>query len=193
VTELQFFNPYADVRHTENRLPHWQQHGAVYFITFRLGDAVPIRLRNQWQDEREAWLRIHPEPWTDEIEREYHQRFSAAIERWLDAGHGSCLPRQSQCAQIVAETLRHFEGDRVVMISFVVMPNHIHALFVQNPEWALEKLIHSWKRFATRQINILLGRSGSFWQGVTSIVWCVTKNISRTACGISGGIQRKRI
>lgn len=164
MTELQFFNPYADIRHTENRLPHWQQKGAVYFITFRLADAVPIRLRNQWENEREAWFRVHPEPWTKEVEREYHQRFSGAVERWLDAGHGSCLLRRSECAQIVAETLRHFEGERVVMVAFVVMPNHVHALFVQNPDWALEKLIHSWKRFITRQINTLLGRSGSFWQ-----------------------------
>ncbi len=88
-----------------------------------------------------------PEPWSYEIEREYHQRFSGAIEHWLDAGHGSCLLRQPKCAEIVAETLRHFEGERVVMISAVVMPNHVHALFVQNPEWPLEKLIRSWKGF----------------------------------------------
>src|SRR5205823_4882774 len=162
--ELHFFNPYAEIRHTENRLPHWQQEGAVYFITFRLADAVPIRLRNEWQNERDAWLGVHSEPWSKEIQLEYHQRFSAAIERWLDAGRGSCLLRRPDYAQIVGETLRHFEGERLVMISFVVMPNHIHALFVQNPEWPLEKLIHSWKRFTTRQINKLVGRSGSFWQ-----------------------------
>jgi len=50
------------------------------------------------------------------------------------------------------------------MISFVVMPNHVHALFVQNPVWPLEKLIRSWKGFAARQVNKLLGRSGNFWQ-----------------------------
>src|SRR5207244_227864 len=38
MTELRFFNPYAAIRLTENRLPHWQQEGAVYFVTFRLGD-----------------------------------------------------------------------------------------------------------------------------------------------------------
>jgi putative transposase len=164
MSELRFFNPYADIRHTENRLPHWQQAGAVYFVTFRLADAVPIRLRNQWQDERDGWLRVHPGPWTPDIEREYHQRFSGEFERWLDSGHGSCLLRRPDCAQMVAETLRHFEGSRVVMISFAVMPSHVHALFVQNPDWPLEKLMHSWKRFMTRQINTLLGRSGSFWQ-----------------------------
>ena len=50
------------------------------------------------------------------------------------------------------------------MISFVVMPNHLHAVFVQNPEFPLEKLIRSWKGFTARQINKLLGRSGNFWQ-----------------------------
>lgn len=164
MNELRFFNPYADIRQTENRLPHWQQEGAVYFITFRLADAVPSHLRVQWESERGAWLRVHPEPWSKEIEREYHERFSGAIERWLDAGYGACLLRRPECAQIVAGTLRHFEGQRVIMISSVVMPNHVHALFVQNPEWPLKKLIQSWKRFTAREINKLLERSGSLWQ-----------------------------
>ena len=43
--------------------------------------------------------------------------------------------------------LRHFEGERVVMISFVVMPNHVHAVFVQNPEFPLEKLIRELETF----------------------------------------------
>ena len=162
--ELRFLNPYADIRQTENRLPHWQQEGAVYFVTFRLADAVPTRLLAQWEDDRNAWLRVHPEPWSHEVEREYHQRFSGAIERWLDAGHGACLLRRPECAQILAEALRHFEGQRVIMISSVVMPNHVHALFVQNPEWPLEKLIQSWKRFTAREINKVLERSGSLWQ-----------------------------
>ena len=164
MNELRFFNPYADIRHTENRLPHWQQAGAVYFVTFRLADAVPSKLRNQWEDDRQVWLRLHPEPWNSEVEREYHQRFSGAIENWLDAGHGACLLRRPECGQIVAETLVHFEGERVVMISFVVMPNHVHAVFVQNAEWPLEKLLQSWKRFTTREINKLLDRAGNLWQ-----------------------------
>jgi putative transposase len=162
--ELRFFNPYADIHQTKNRLPHWQQQGAVYFVTFRLADAVPMRLLNQWESERNNWLRVHAEPWTTEIEREYHQRFSGAIERWLDAGYGACLLRRRECAQIVMEALSHFEGERVIMISAVIMPNHVHALFVQNPEWPLEKLIRSWKGFTAREINKLLERSGPLWQ-----------------------------
>jgi putative transposase len=44
------------------------------------------------------------------------------------------------------------------------MPNHAHAVFVQNPDWPLEKLLRSWKSFTSRKINSLLRRDGSLWQ-----------------------------
>ncbi len=121
---------------------------------------MPSHLFARWERNRDAWLQYHPPPWTPEIEREYQERFSRAIEAWLDAGHGSCLLRRKDCAVVVAEALRYFDGVRISMISFVVMPNHVHALFVQNPAWLMEKLIHSWKRFIAREINKLLTRSG---------------------------------
>jgi len=164
VGDLRFFNPYADIRFTANRLPHWQQERVVYFVTFRLADAIPHKVRTQWESEREAWLRLHPEPWTAEVEHEYHERFSGAIERWLDAGHGSCILRRRDCRQIVAISLHHFDGDRAAIISFVVMPNHVHTVFVQNPNWPLEKLLRSWKSFTSRRVNSLLSRRGSLWQ-----------------------------
>ena len=91
-------------------------------------------------------------------------RFSGAIERWLDAGHGSCILRRHDCAEIVAMALRYFDGKRAVIISSVVMPNHVHALFVQNADWPLEKVLRSWKSFSSRKINSLLSRNGSLWQ-----------------------------
>lgn len=108
-------------------------------------------------------MKLHPEPWSFDVEQEYHKRFSATIERWLDAGHGACLLRRQDCAAVVDETLQHFDGDRVGLISSVVMPNHAHALFVLNSEWQLDRVVGSWKSF-TKSINKLLGRSGTFWQ-----------------------------
>jgi putative transposase len=164
MNELRFFNPYAEIRFTGNRLPHWQQESAVYFVTFRLADAVPRHLRDRWEDERVTWLKFHPEPWTAEVEREYHKRFSGTMERWLDAGYGSCVLRQNGCARIVAEALHHFDVERLALISSVVMPNHVHVVFVQNPEYPLEKLLRSWKTFAARQINQVTQHVGSIWQ-----------------------------
>jgi REP element-mobilizing transposase RayT len=161
---LQFFNPYGAIRETENRLPHWQQQGAVYFVTFHLGDALPASLLAQWHAEREAWLRHHPQPWTAEVEHEYHERFSAATEQWLDAGHGSCLLRRPECARCVGDALAFFEGQRCSQIAWIVMPNHVHAVFVLHPDWKLEQLLHSWKRYSAREINKLEGREGGLWQ-----------------------------
>jgi REP-associated tyrosine transposase len=41
---------------------------------------------------------------------------------------------------------------------------HVHAVFVLNSVWSLEKIVLSWKGFAARKINPLLGRKGNFWQ-----------------------------
>ena len=161
---LRFFNPYKEIRFTENLLPHWQQKNAVYFITFRLADSIPTHLRTQWEEERQIWLRFHPEPWGPETEQEYHKRFTGAIERWLDAGHGSCVLRQNECARIVDDALRHFDADRLALVSSVVMRNHVHALLIQNPTHPLEDLLQSWKTFTSRSINRLHGRSGTLWQ-----------------------------
>jgi putative transposase len=67
-------------------------------------------------------------------------------------------------ARIVDDALRHFDAKRLALISSVVMPNHVHALFVQNPEHPLEDLIRSWKTFSARSINQSLGRSGNLWR-----------------------------
>lgn len=72
------------------------------------------------------------------------------------------------------------------MISAVVMPNHVHELFVQNPEWPLEKLIRSWRGFAARRVNALLNRSCGFGNAITSIASFVIKNTSQIVCAISG-------
>jgi len=164
VSDLQFFNPYAEIRLTGNRLPHWQQEGAVYFVTFRLADAVPRNLREQWEHERKAWLHLNPPPWSAETEQNYHARFSGAIEQWLDAGHGSCILRQRECGEIVNEALRYFDGYRLVLISSVVMPNHVHAVFVQKADWPLEKLLRTWKSFTSRKINLRLNSDEGLWQ-----------------------------
>lgn len=50
------------------------------------------------------------------------------------------------------------------MISYVVMPNHLHALFVLNSDWKLNEVIHSWKRHSSREINRLQETHGRLWQ-----------------------------
>jgi len=193
MSEFQFFNPYDDIRFTANRLPHWQQKGAVYFVTFRLADAVPQHLREQWESDRKAWLRFHPPPWDAETEREYHERFSGAIERWLDAGHGSCVLRRPHCAAVVAEALRHFDGDRVSQIAWVVMPNHVHAVFVLNPARSLEKIILSWKGLRRAKSIRCLDAKAIFGSVTISIGWFATRTIWPTVFVTSDAIRKRSV
>jgi len=102
-------------------------------------------------------------PWDLATTEEFHRLFSHAIDRWLDSGAGSCLLKDPECALIVAHTLLHFDGDRCHILAFVVMPNHVHVLIIENPDWTLDSLIQSWKRHSAREINKRLGTSGSVW------------------------------
>jgi putative transposase len=159
----QYFNPWSEVQHSQNRLPHWQQSGATYFVTWRLADSLPKVLLATHYQERDLWCQQHPQPWSLAIEADYHRRFSARLDAWLDAGHGCCLLRSPQHAQTVAAALHHFEGERTALISFVVMPNHVHVIFALNPQWQMEQLIHSWKRHSARAIHRATGQSGALW------------------------------
>jgi putative transposase len=160
----QFLNPWEEIERSRNKLPHWQQDGATYFLTFRLADAIPKAKCDQWLDERDQWLDRHPKPWTPEIETEYHNRFSSVIDRWLDAGHGSCVLREVEIRGMVESALRHFDQDRYSLHSWIIMPNHVHAPASLSRGWKLEQVLHSWKSYTAQRINQRLGKSGELWQ-----------------------------
>ena len=162
--EFKFFNPYAGGRRTQNRLPQWEQEGALYFVNFHLADSLPAEFRIRLERERDAWLAAHPYPWLASEEEEYRERFLATIERCLDEGRGDCPLRRPECSAIVADAMRHFDGERVDVMAFVIMPNHVHAAIIPRTGWHLEQLIHSWKQWTAKRINPLIGKSGKFWQ-----------------------------
>jgi REP element-mobilizing transposase RayT len=159
-----FFDPHAETNITTNRLPHWQQGEVWVFVTWRLGDSFPKEKLDQWKREREIWLKHHSESWDEKIEAEYHDRFSRQIDDWLDQGSGSCVLKDPANAKIVADALRHFDGDRYKIASFVVMPNHVHVLFRSLGVHTLPKILKSWKGFTAREINKRIGKSGKLWQ-----------------------------
>ncbi len=159
-----FFNPYCEIDKTSHHLPHWQQGEAWVFVTWRLGDSLPKTKLDQWNAEREAWMKHHPEPWDEKTEAEYHERFSRQIDEWLDQGSGSCVLRDPANAKIVADALRHFDGERYELASFVVMPNHVHVLFRPLGGHALPEIVKSWKGFTAREINKRIGKLGALWQ-----------------------------
>jgi putative transposase len=164
MNSLQFFNPLKDIAKHTTVLPHWEQPGASYFVTFCLADSLPRKQLGDWKRERDEWLVANPKPWSVELEKDFHERFSSAIERWLDAGHGSCVLRDPKAARIVGDALNFFEGKRCVQHAWVVMPNHVHALFTLLGGHHLEDLLHSWKSFTANKIHGVTGERDQLWQ-----------------------------
>lgn len=161
---IHYFDPREDIETRHHVLPHWEQGAVTYFVTFRLADSLPQSKLDQWQKEREIWCSAHPEPWSTEEENEYHKRFSTTIERWLDQGYGACVLRDGEIGGIVMSAMRHFEGDRSLLHSAVVMPNHVHVLFTPQSGHGLAELLHSWKSYTAVKINAALGKQGELWQ-----------------------------
>jgi putative transposase len=109
--------------------------------------------------------------WRDQLQRldptlvhEFQRLFSSRWNEHLDACHGACVLRRPELARIVADSLRHFDGDRYDLTDFVVMPNHVHVLVAFPDEAALLEHCVSWKRFTATRINQVLKRKGRFWQ-----------------------------
>jgi len=160
----RFFNPFVETERHGAKLPHWEQPGATYFITFRLGDSIPQSQLKAWKEERSHWISKHPEPWSELEEAEYHRRFSVEIDRLLDQGAGSCILRDSSAATALSMVLTHSHEDDYYVHSFVVMPNHVHLLVSLHERVSLGKTVKSWKGVSANRINVAMRREGDLWQ-----------------------------
>ena len=170
------FDPQADYKVVERRLPHWSQTGVVAFITIRTNDSIPKEVLELWLRQRDDWLRRHginplSATWRQAVhalERrqqvEFFREFSAKWHQHLDDCHGECVLRQPKLALVVAKSLRHFDGDRYDLTDFVVMPNHVHVLVAFPDEDTMLAQCESWKHFTATQINRVLKRRDRFWQ-----------------------------
>ncbi|HUP59069.1 MAG TPA: transposase [Thermoanaerobaculia bacterium] len=143
------------------RLPHFEQPDAVYFITFRLADSLPRHVAASLREERLALLR-HARTAADRIE--IQRAFFLRVDEELDQCRGECHLRDPRVAQLVVDALRHFDGDRYRLISYSVMPNHVHVIAQALGAQSLARIVHSWKSYTSNEANALLGRAGAFWQ-----------------------------
>jgi REP element-mobilizing transposase RayT len=96
----------------------------------------------------------------------YCREVAKRVETWLDQGIGACWMRRSDAAQIVAGALQFFDNQRYELDCYVIMPNHVHVILrpLEPQENSVEKILQSWKRHTSREINALVGRSGMLWQ-----------------------------
>jgi REP element-mobilizing transposase RayT len=186
-------NPTLSGIHTRGYLPHVKREGSSYFVTFRLADSLPKELLLKIQSERAERLQRLPAltpgdtksdnrttglDSLEAVERDYRRKF----EQFLDRGCGECWLRRPDLADLVANAIRHFEGERYLLRAWVVMPNHVHAALWPMPNHSLSVIVQSWKRFTARQANQLLDRTGhDFWQPESFDHW-IRNDVEHARC-----------
>jgi len=126
-------------------LPHFHGDNAIQAITYRLADSLPSQVLEDLKRELASLSAEHRD-----------RRRRERIDAYLDAGHGSCVLADPECARIVIDNWQHFDGQRYRLLAWVVMPNHVHVLIQTIPAWPLDSILHSWKSYTSKRILALL-------------------------------------
>jgi len=139
--------------HSRGYMPHFDSNDVIQHVTFHLADSLP----------KEAIARIAAELAGEDPEhREIEKR--RRLEALSDACHGACWLRRPDCAREVQNALLHFDGERYRLLAWVVMPNHVHALFQTLDGWEMGKVVASWKSWTGRQISEMILRERHSWE-----------------------------
>ena len=132
-------------------LPHFDDPERIQFITFRLHDSMPREVLELYRAQLEQGLITE-------------QQRLKKMEDYLDKGYGACWLEQPRIGRLVENALLHGDGDHYLLISWCVMPNHVHALIEPLDGQKLRGILHTWKSYTAQIANTWLGRKGAFWQ-----------------------------
>jgi len=137
--------------HSRGYLPHLDAGDVTQFITFRLGDSVPQEVLDEWEYLKNKG--------PDGILERYEK-----IESYLDCGSGSCILGDFRCSQIVHDAIRFLHGKRYELISWVIMPNHVHLLARFDQGHSLSKAMHSLKSYTSNELGKIYPEIRPIWQ-----------------------------
>ncbi len=117
----------------------------------------------------------------EKYKREWFVKFEDILRK---AQTGPMWMRDDRVAGKVAENIRRLDGDAYTLDAFCVMSNHVHAVFKPllseaelkesfdedghliflSERPGLSKIMHSLKGRAARECNLVLSRTGQFWE-----------------------------
>ena len=152
-------------RHGAN-LQHWRADDTSYSVTFRLAGSMPSLAMKGIADQRRDIMqtaayvkRTLSKQELDQLEELHFKELNILhIER------GACFLKDERVAQIVADALRHFDGERYRLLAWSIMPNHVHVVVRPFSGYDVSDIMHSWKSFSANEANRILERRGAFWQ-----------------------------
>lgn len=133
-------------------IPHFDGGNLTQFVTFRLGDSLPQSVLKEFEEQ----LRNEKENLTaKKIEK---------IENYLDQGVGSCILREPRCAEFVQRSLIFLHEKKYKLISWVIMPNHVHFMARFDEGQSLSSAMHSLKSYTAHELKKIHPELPVIWQ-----------------------------
>ena len=162
-------------------LPHFQQPGQAYFVTWNLQDAIPaMALKDYFEKLSEIRSSIdfavkcnQSADSINGLKLEFNilrKKRMKAMEDLLHTENKSTVNLSKiENTTIIHQALCYWEGKKLKNHAICVMPNHVHWVFELyekddngNQVW-LEELLKSVKQFSASQINQLEHKTGTLW------------------------------
>jgi len=144
-----------------NRLPHWEVASGTYFITLRCAGSLPKVVLQQIAEIQESLAAVES---NSEAFTHWQRQYFMTLEKYLDQGVGFCPFTEEVCCREVLDAMKGLESFGWELKNYVIMPNHVHALFETTSESAdMQSLWGPWKGRTARSCNRLLKRQGPFW------------------------------
>lgn len=147
-------------------LPHIIPEGVPIFVTWNLKGAMPKRVLEELQQERQR-LECEPQrPNESRVRRQtrIHKILFAKTDAVLDsAATGPLHLKNPNLARIVEESILFGAVARYELYAYVVMANHVHVLL--KPIWEFKKLTQGIKGYTAYEINRAQNARGRvFWR-----------------------------
>lgn len=167
--------------HYRGNLPHFQQPGQSYFVTWVLFDAIPkgalfnLSLKLREINDRIDKLIKHniSDPEIAKLRgiyKETRRKYFLKTEEILHTKKDNSVDlSKAENIEIIREALTFWENKKIKNYCFCIMPNHVHWVFdtleldENGMPVYLQDLMHSVKLFSARRINKLEGRKGTLW------------------------------
>jgi len=164
-------------------LPHFQPAKATFFITFRLAGSLPkeviVKLKSVYEHKLKRLNKTAPN--NTLLERKYAltKSYWGIFDTILDTtDFGAHWLKDIEISKIVADKIHAFDKKRYHLIAYCIMTNHVHLLIDtdgfhfkidknslgKTSNYPLADTMRLLKGSTGRQCNIVLGRTGSFWQ-----------------------------
>lgn len=126
---------------------------------------MPVEVLEKLREETE-WINKLPKDKIYLEQRRWFGKYDDSLDRALC---GEVHLENEKISDLLVEAIHYRDGKVYDLIAFCIMPNHAHLvctpLKIENDTfYSLTEILHSLKRHTARQSNLILGKSGAFWQ-----------------------------